>query len=352
MKSNATTVNCIVLTGSAVVLACLGCVLCWLMPVEWLWGGNRYHLFVRQLSANGIGILCFICALRMGWKNLLRVAPWLMVAWVGLLFMAFAGRPINGVYRWVEFGPVRLNVRTVLWPIAALFAGWLCSRRGVKPWMVISLIGCVSVAMSCVIFSNTQRLERISVFFDGLNVEHAKMYMQCQLRAALEAANWFGCSGRSFRLLPCANTDGIVAGAALALGKWLPIFSVALMAMIGSCLTCMYLSLRDSAKRMYVFVFGVVLVGPALWNYLQCLMMVPVFGCTFSLLGYGGTDVVCTWLGMGIALSTGVDYQVSKKKSLLVCMIALVAWMALTSAILWAPKPMGRCFAEPMMHSV
>jgi len=235
----------------------------------------------------------------MDWKNWLRLAPWLMVAWIGLLFMALMGRPVNGAYRWLDFGLVRLNVRTVVWPIAALSAGWLCSRCGVKPWMVISLVGCVCVAMLFVIFSDAHRIERVSVFFDGLNVEHAKMYMQCQLRMALEAANWFGCSGRSLRFLPCANTDGIVAGAALAIGKWLPVFAVTLMVAIASCLAYIHQSMRDSAKCMYVLVFGVVLVASALWNYLQSLMLVPVFGCTFSLLGYGGTDVVFTWLGLG-----------------------------------------------------
>lgn len=351
MKKNKLTV---IMFSAALLLAALGCWFLWRFPMEWMWGENQHCLFERQLTWNAIGIVFFAGAWALGWKRWLKAAPWLVVVWIGLLFMALMGRPINGAYRWVDIGPIRFNVQTLLWPIGALFAGWLCSHRRIKPWMVYTLIGCFFAFFISKIFGNANRVARLASFLGGADSSEARMYMQIQMRMAVEAAEWIGNAGRSLRYLPNPHTDSVVAGASLVLGKWAVACAVALMGVIASCLSCVRRQTTDPARRMYVLAFGFVLLLSAGWNYLQCLLLVPAFGCSFSWFGYGGTEALCAWLGLGIAAAAACGHDESKiaeRRQWLPWAVWISVASVLISALLWAPVPARARFGEPMPNA-
>ena len=113
----------------AVVLAVMGCWFCWNCPMEWLYGEGQHMMFERQVVWNAVGLAFFAGAASLRWKWWLKSAPWLVVLWAALAFYALEFcYPVNGAHRWVTLGPLRLNVRTLLILVSALFAAWLCSK--------------------------------------------------------------------------------------------------------------------------------------------------------------------------------------------------------------------------------
>jgi len=341
----------IILFSAALLLAALGCLFLWNFPMEWMWGENQHHLFERQLQSNIAGIVLFAGAWALGWKRWLKAAPWLAMVWFALLVAALMGRPVNGAYRWVSLGVVRFNVQTWFWPLVALFVAWLCSHQRIKPWMVYAFVGFVIAFFLLRVFASPNRMARLLAFFVGADTNDMRLYMQHQARTAIEVAEWIGHSGRSLRYLPHPHTDSAVAGVALVLGKLAVACAVALMGVIASCLASFWRQATDPARRTYVLGFGIIILMTAGWNFLQSLMLVPACGCTFSLLGYGGTDVICAWAGLGIAVAAAGECdasQVTEKRWWLPWMIGLSVAAVLISAMSWAPIRYGARFCEPM----
>ncbi|MCQ2183761.1 MAG: FtsW/RodA/SpoVE family cell cycle protein, partial [Bacteroidales bacterium] len=120
----------------------MGCWFCWNCPMDWLYGEGQHSVFMRQVVWNAMGLVLFAGASMVRWKWWQKSAPWLLVVWALLAFYAvFFCRPINGSYRWVSIGFLRINVRTLFILVSALFAAWLCSKKHVRPWMIIAVVG-------------------------------------------------------------------------------------------------------------------------------------------------------------------------------------------------------------------
>ena len=120
------------LIAATVLLAAMGCWFCWHCPSRF---NESHELFWRQLAWNGVGLAAFAGAWAVGWKRLLKVAPWLMSAWIAAFVMAQFCRPINGAHKWISAGPVSINVVTCFMPVFALFVAWFYEKKWIRPWM-------------------------------------------------------------------------------------------------------------------------------------------------------------------------------------------------------------------------
>lgn len=274
-----------------------------------------------------------------------------MLACVVLLGVALFGSPIQGAHRWLFLGTLRLDVRMLLWPAGALFAGWLCSYVRMNPRVVLAVFGVGFICYLLFGFFEGDYAARFAAYWNGDASASAATYRQSQMRTAIESAKWFGFAGRSLYYLPAAATQSAIAGTALVLGKWTVVCSLLLMGVVGSCLAGVWLRTVDPARRMYILLYGVVLLGAAISNYLQHVRLLPVFGCSFSWLSYGGWDVLCSWLGLGLvaAAAQGDDEsQTVEPHAKVPWVVSLSVVGILVSALWWGPVPAGTRFEEPL----
>ena len=292
------------LLAVSIALAVMGCWFCWNCPMDWLYGEGQHTVFMRQIVWNAMGLVFFAGASMVRWKWWQKSAPWLLVAWALLAFYTVVfGRSINGAHRWVDLGFLRINIRTVFILVSALFAAWLCSKKCVKPWMILALVGVYLAFCGFKVLTNEARLERITSFLDHSKSEYYGAWMHYQLRAAFGAANWFGDAGLSYRLLPNPLNDGMASATALIFGRWFPIVVFGLFAAMGGLLSLIWLRTKDSSKRMFILFWGTGMVFPAVYGLFQCIGFLPVMGCSPVLVGYGGTNVIVFWVGLGALFS-------------------------------------------------
>ena len=342
-----------VLLAATMLLAAMGCWFCWHCPSRCY---EPHAFFRRQLAWNVVGLAAFAGAWAVGWRRLLKGAPWLMAAWLLAFVSAQFSRPINGVHKWIGVGPLNINVVTCFMPVFALFVAWLHEKKWIRSWMEWCILAGLAVVVACQFAGSERRMMRLVAFLHPSDGNLGYVYMGEQLQAAIAAANWFGDAGRSLGFLPCPESDGMMSAAALLFGKWFLVVVVSIFAILGVGLSVVWKGVADASGRRYTLFFGLWLIVPAAYCLLHSLSFLPVAGMSPALVGYGGSAVVMAWWGMGVLVAMardGVSEQRSNIRTGRICM----AWAGLTllavAAIAiapdrecWAP----RChigFAEP-----
>ena len=341
------------LIAASVLLAAMGCWFCWHCPSRFY---ESHELFWRQLAWNGVGLAAFAGAWAVGWKRLLKAAPWLMAAWIAAFVMAQFFRPINGAHKWISAGPVSINVVTCLMPVLALFVAWLHEKKWIRPRMEWTAVTLAAIWMAWMMSRSARWQARLEAFFNPGEWMNGTAYMARQLQMAFDASNWFGCAGRDLKYLPCASTDGMMSASALLFGKWFPSVVMVVFAFVGALLTWIWRRSCEASRRRFTLLFGLWLVVPAAYCLFQSLALLPVMGKSPALASYGGSAVAMAWFGVGVlaAMASGVSSE--QGSDIRIGRIAAV-WgaMALFSVVSiavapgresWAP----RCrfdFAEP-----
>ena len=265
------------LIAATVLLAAMGCWFCWRCPSRFY---EAHELFWRQLAWNGIGLAAFAGAWAVGWKRLLRDAPWLMAAWIAAFAAARFSPPVLYVRRWLDLGLVRINVNTLFMPVFALFVAWLHKKKLIRSWMEWTAVAIAAIAVYWMYSQNGGWQERLAAFFNPDKWIHSRAYMAQQLQLAFDESNWFSGTGRSLEYLPCPESNGMISASALLFGKWFPIVITALFTTIGAVLTILWKGLADVSKRRYVLLFGIWLIVPAMYCILHSFALLPV-ACGF-----------------------------------------------------------------------
>ena len=287
----------------AVVLAAMGCWFCWSCPMEWLYGEGQHMMFERQVVWNAVGLAFFAGAASLRWKWWLKSAPWLVVLWAALAFYALEFcYPVNGAHRWVTLGPLRLTVRTLLILVSALFAAWLCSKKFVKPWMIVLVLTVVGCYFVWRFLHGTNLMEYLS----GTCPPHERIrgfYMSRQMRAAFCATQWLSATDLSLRYLPNPANDSMASASAILFGRWFPIAVSVLIAALGATLTSLWRRIKKPSSRIFFLFWGVGMLFPAFYSLFQCVGFLPPRGASPVLIGYGGTGVLVFWIGLGVVFS-------------------------------------------------
>ena len=299
MEKKSCNVTVVVLTIATMALAAMGCWFCWHCPSR-IYPPGAHDLFWRQLAWNGVGLAVFAAAWLVGWKRLLKTAPWLMAVWVVAIAVAQFSRPVNGAHKWLPIGTIHVNVVTCLMPVVALFLAWLHEKKWIRPWMEWSAVAVALLWCWWHVAENGGRQERIIAFLSQGDRMPDRVYMARQLLAAFDVSKWFGDAGRSLGFLPCPESDGIMSASALMFGKWFPASLVGLFAVVGASLTLLWKRAVDVSKRRFTLLFGLWLIAPTAYCLLHSLAFLPVAGMSPALASYGGTAVVMAWFGVGV----------------------------------------------------
>lgn len=312
MENKRYKVMAVVLVSAMVALAAMGCWFCWHCPSR-IYPPDAHDLFWRQLAWNGVGLVAFAAAWAVGWRRCLKVAPWLMGFWLLAFAAAKLGRPINGTYRWLclsgifprPFNMLNINVMTCFVPVLALFVSWLHEKGWMRRWMEWFFLALLVAVATCCVFGSESRMMRIVAFLHPSEDAFRYLYMGEQMHSAVSVANWFGDAGRGLYLLPCPESDGMMAASALLFGKWFPAAVCMLFGVVGAAFTLLWRGAADASKRWFLLLFAVWLLVPEVYCHLQSLGLLPVAGFSPALVGAGGTAIVMAWFGMGVVMAFG-----------------------------------------------
>lgn len=282
---------------ATVLLAAMGCWFCWHCPSRFY---EAHELFWRQLAWNCVGLAAFVGAWAVGWRRLLKVAPGLMAPWIAAFAMAQFSRPINGAYKWISIGVVKINVVTCFMPVFALFVAWLHEKKWIRSWMEWMAVALTVTWMAWMVSRSVRWQARLAAFFNPGDWMNGTAYMARQLQMAFDASNWFGCAGRDPSYLPCVSSEGVMSTSALLFGKWYPSVVIVVFALIGVLLTWIWRRSGETSRRRFTLLFGLWLVVPAVYCLFQSLALLPVMGKAPALVSYGGSAIVMAWFGIGV----------------------------------------------------
>ena len=237
------------------------------------WIRNGIAWIVGALAAAGLAAF--------GRTGALRIAVWAAPA--GLV-ASLLGPGIQDVHRWVNLGPLHLNVAMLLLP-AAVVALAVLSTAGVSAW-VAGLAALVLLVVQPDA-SQATTLAAVAVLVALAAFPQAPVRVAVVgVAAALAGIAWL----RPDRLEPVAEVEGIF-GLALALSPLLAAF-------VGLLLVCMAAApvvwgfLGSSTERLAGSALGLCLL---LWAIMPFLGAFPM-----PLLGMGMSPIIGAWLGVGL----------------------------------------------------
>ena len=295
----------------------MGLVFCWAHS-EWLHDIGRStsrYCFNRQAIWNVFGMTAFYMAIIVGWKRWLKAAPFVFVGWVALWFAAHMRQLDDGSSTIVLIGPISLEV-WALFPVAfALLVAWLRQRYGVQTKRILFIVGIAAfAAIAGRVVTNANRMTHLAAFFAGEKAPAmspaacAREFVQCQTCKAFAQAQWFSSTDAEIlRNTPGNTTYSMPASSAVMFGKWFMSLAGVFFAVIAFGLAWLRRVADDRAKRTFILVVGLGIIGPAVFGVCQCLGIVPMSYTCVPLVSNCTTSVLASWFVAGILVSACVD---------------------------------------------
>ncbi|HEY3413813.1 MAG TPA: putative lipid II flippase FtsW [Armatimonadota bacterium] len=316
---------------------------------------DPFYFIKRQLVWVVVGFAAFGFGMKLGYWNLRRVAPTLLLIAFLLLIAVLIpgiGRKIEGARRWMQFGPVRLqpsevakiflmifvanylaqNPRSIrrlqdgFLPILALI-GVVCGLILIEPDMGTMLAtvgvstallfvggargkhiamfiagGVVAVGLLCVI--EPWRMERLLAFLNPWHDPDGSGYQVLQGLAALGSGGVFGLgpgeSRAKWLYLPAEHTDFIFAiiGEEIGLLGGLGILGLFLFlawrgfVIAGKC--------TNRFGRLLAIGIALTIGGQAMMNICVVCTLLPATGVPLPLISFGGSSLVLTMFALGV----------------------------------------------------
>lgn len=335
--------------------------------------GDPLFFMKRQFAYLGIGILIAVGVAAFDyrrWRDSWMLTALFYGVVFALLWGVFAFRPINGSYRWIPLGPLRLQpsefAKLVTVIIVAVFldkAGWrvelfkrgaftpavfiglMCLPVMLEPdfgsTMVIALAGFLVMFLAGVrilhmavfgllgfaglaykVLTNANRMARIFAFMgvkasavDGVGAvtDKAAEAATYQARMALVAIQrgglWGVGLGQSMQkqlYLPEAHTDFIFAVGAEELGLVFSIVTVLLF--VAFFLLAIHIASRsqDRFGRFLATGMAFIIFFQAVFNLGVVCEALPTKGMALPFFSYGGTNMLSAFFAVGTILSVGI----------------------------------------------
>ena len=335
-----------------------------------LHNSDSYFFMKRQFVYLAVGILVAAAVAAVDYRHW-RDSPWL--AWLFyaavlvLLVSVFGFKPVNGSYRWIALGSLRLQpsefaklatvvmvsvwmdrlgwkvelfMRGAFWP--AVIIGVLALPILLEPdfgsVMVVGAVGFLLMFVSGTrivhmlpfmalgvgalvyrVLTNANRMARIAAFF-GIKIslgaevvdaaaERAAYQVKMALAAIGNGGIWgvgLGESMQKWSYLPEAHTDFVFAVGAEELG--LP-FSVAVVLLFTAFFAIsVYVARRacDRFGRFLVIGMAFIIFFQAMFNIGVVCKALPTKGMALPFFSYGGTNLLSSFFAVGTILSVGI----------------------------------------------
>lgn len=238
-----------------------------------VWARNGIAWIAGALAAAGLSALKR--------RDVLQVALW--AAPVGLA-ASLLSPGVQDVHRWVNLGPLQLNVAMLLAPAAVVALAVLC-RAGASAW-VAGLAALVLLVIQPDA-SQATTLAAVAVLVALAAFPRAPVLIAVVgVAAALAGMAWL----RPDPLEPVAEVEGIF-GLALALSPWLAAAAGLLLAGVAG-LPVLWGFRGSPTERLAGAALGLCLL---LWTVMPFLGAFPA-----PLLGLGMSPIIGAWLGVGL----------------------------------------------------
>lgn len=318
--------------------------------------GDHLFFFKRQLLFTGIGLVVFVATSKIPYRWYGRFAvPILATAVVGLVATLAFGEVRGGARRWIDVGPVTLQVSefakfavvaylaavlsrnerglgefaNVFWPVvaslvavgvplllqpdlgttlivaAAAFGVLIVSAAPLR--YVFGLAGLGSLGGVALAYSQPYRWERIQAFLNPDADPLGSGLQALQSLVALGTGGWFGiglgASRARWSFLPNAHTDFIFAiiGEETGLAGALVVITLfAVLAIVGSVIA---MRAPDTFGRLLA-------IGIVSWLSVQALVniggvtrVLPITGVPLPFVSSGGSAMIMTLAIMGVLVN-------------------------------------------------
>lgn len=302
--------------GSVALLAAMGLAFLWWCPqpetiiVKVI---GSHWAFKRQMTWNAMGIAACCCAVAIGWKRILKAAPFVFAGWIAMYFVAANFMPMTGGNLCLRFGPFIIHVMPYFPFALALMLAWSAQRFKFRAAPLLLCTSAMLVFATTVsIASAPEREERIKMFLRGEIPDKtepssealARIHCQQQQSDAFNTARWFGAGdAETLKFVPGRCTHSMPVASAVVFGKWFPAAVMALFAVFTAGLVLSWRSASSEAQKVFVFVGGLGIVLPAVQCFGECFNLVPMHFMNVPLVSFGSIQVLTAWLTAGMLFS-------------------------------------------------
>jgi cell division protein FtsW len=318
--------------------------------------GNPYALFLIQLAALGVGLVCLVLGSRMPvtwWK---RAAPIVLYTSVAMLVVViFAGISSGGNRNWVSFGPVtaqpsevaKLGLALYLGVVLTTFRRQLVTVRsiivpgGIATGVVLLLVlagrdmGTAIIVMmiaaaaywvaglplrffvtggvllagatALLVLAADSRVARLSVWLSDTCDPTDECYQQTHGTWALASGGLWGLgpgmSREKWGYLPAADNDFIFAILGEEFGLIGTLLVLIAFGMIVVAINRIVQRHRDPFVKIAAAAIGAWIVGQALINIGVVLELLPVTGVPLPLVSSGGSSLVMSLAAIGVLMA-------------------------------------------------
>ena len=336
--------------------------------------GDPFFFAMRQCIYTGLGLLVALLVFNIPTRQLERYGPLLLMFSVVLLALVFVpglGKTVNGSRRWLELGPLNVQVsEAVKLFIIIYLAGYLVRRvdmvrsslkgfvmpmliisiadflllmepdfgaaviitatavvmlfvAGVKWRQFASLLGALMIVGILLILIEPYRAERFSSFLDPFGDPFGAGFQLTQSLIAIGSGSWFGVglgsSVQKLFYLPEAHTDFVFAILSEELGL---VGSLCVIATYVFLLWRGYLVSR-AAHALGNHFSAYVALGISTWLGMQAFVnigvnvgLLPTKGITLPMLSYGGSSALIFSIAFAILLRIDYENRLHARESL------------------------------------
>lgn len=341
--------------------------------------GDAYFFMKRQFMYFGAGLLVAALAAWIDyrvWREHWALAVFFYIVVFVLLWGVFGFRPINGSYRWIALGPLRLQPSEFAKPaIVILLAAWLdiagwrveLFMRGAF-WpavligvlafpillepdfgsvMVVALSGFLIMFVAGVrvlhflpfvlagfgvvaykVMTNANRMARLASFTGGFangaggaELDEAAKRTAYQLHHALIAIKNGGIWGvglnqsmQKHYYLPENHTDFIFAIGAEELGLFFSLSVILLFLAFFGFAVYIAAKASDRFGRYLVMGMAFIIFFQAMFNIGVVSGALPTKGMALPFFSYGGTNLISAFFAVGTILSVGIHSYRDRKR--------------------------------------
>ena len=325
------------------------------------------HFLVRHLIAIGIGVAAATVAVAVPMATWQRLAPWIFVGVLGLLFLVLVpgvGKVVFGARRWISLYVMNVQPSELMKVAVILYAAdytvrkqdWMQTvRKGFLPMgVVVALVGMLlllqpdlgafvviaSIAMgilflggvngrlfaglvlvalttfALLIWLSPWRRERIFAYLDPFDPGHAlgKGYQLSHSLIAFGRGELFGvglgASVEKLHYLPEAHTDFLLA----VIGEELGLVAVLAVIVAFYWITRRAFEIGRQAIALDRVFGGLVAKGVGVWIGVQAFInigvntgLLPTKGLTLPLMSFGGSGILVNCVA--VALLARVDFE-------------------------------------------
>jgi len=333
--------------------------------------GNIYHFFNRQLVFLVLGLVAGYLTYRIKtsfWQSFgAKLLPVVLLLLVAVL-LPVIGKEVNGSHRWINFGPVSLQVSELAKLIMIMYLSGYMVRHGkdlsqsasyqplLVPLVVLGVtdgllmlepdfgsmlvltatgiallfLGGVKLSRLFILFVGAVALmiplvmmgyrgARITAFLDPWAYASGKAYQTVHALMAVGDGGWFGAGlGASIQklfYLPEAHNDFIFAVLAEEFGFVGIVFTLFLYAWFVQ--RAFVIGFRADREKLHYAAY--IAYGIGFWIGFQVLFhigvnlaLLPPKGLTLPLISYGGSSLLVTMVAIALLMRVHRDTQIAK----------------------------------------